>query len=175
MWEAAASLAGDKNKCKEAIEAGADLEYRSGYYKCTPVAIAASIGHYDVVEYLVESGGRVDTHDRFGRSPVYLAAWNGHLDVVKYLVLDFLTVLHSSRQKCGDTCKCKMLFSEGFILAIRGYLKSMFKSWHIHDETSCGKRCSVRGRGSVVNFPTILYLVVQLHNVNIMMQRDYDY
>ena len=53
------------------------------------------------------------------------------------------------------------------------YLEPMFEPWHIHGETSCGEGSSVGGR--VVNFPAILYLVIQLHDVNIMMQGDNDH
>ncbi|XP_063925909.1 uncharacterized protein LOC135139554 [Zophobas morio] len=53
---------------------------------CTPLVLASSGGHKQIVDYLVKSGAEINRSDKEGFTPLYLAAQNGHEEIVKYLV-----------------------------------------------------------------------------------------
>ncbi len=52
----------------------------------TPLFVAASQGHTQVVEYLLEIGVDPDQRTEEGATPLIIAAKNGHLDIVKLLI-----------------------------------------------------------------------------------------
>ena len=66
----------------EAYPAGVTTTDTRGF---TALHAAAAAGTSDVVEFMVESGARIDASDDRGRVPLWHAAANGHVDVVKSL------------------------------------------------------------------------------------------
>mmetsp|Transcript_2739 Transcript_2739/g.7662 ORF Transcript_2739/g.7662 Transcript_2739/m.7662 type:complete len:431 (-) Transcript_2739:43-1335(-) len=52
----------------------------------TPLYQAAVLGHYAMVEFLVENGAQVDMKDGDGETPLFVAAFSGHVSVVSYLL-----------------------------------------------------------------------------------------
>ncbi|KAI8380249.1 ankyrin repeat-containing domain protein [Blakeslea trispora] len=51
----------------------------------TPIMIAATKGHMDILRLLVESGSLLKRTTRDGRTPLYLAVQEGHLEASKFL------------------------------------------------------------------------------------------
>ncbi|KIK54370.1 hypothetical protein GYMLUDRAFT_48740 [Collybiopsis luxurians FD-317 M1] len=47
---------------------------------------AAEMGHFDIIEYLVEKGANIDTTNLMNRTALHMAASKGHLNIVKYLI-----------------------------------------------------------------------------------------
>jgi len=69
---------------KKAIEKGADVNAREGFWGDTPLHEAAAGGHLEVVKYLVENGAEVNAKTKIvGWTPLHVAAMKGHLEVVK--------------------------------------------------------------------------------------------
>lgn len=50
------------------------------------IHMAAKAGHYDLVEYIVENKGKVDSKDKLKRTPLILATKNNHVRIVSYLL-----------------------------------------------------------------------------------------
>ena len=73
---------------KALLDGGADPNSASGASrnKVSPMHIAASVGHLDVLELLVSRGGNPLKGDKLGRSPLIHASLNGHAHVVAYLL-----------------------------------------------------------------------------------------
>ncbi len=61
-------------------------EYLKDDSYCTSLLSAASFGHEQIVQLLVEQGAQVDSKDIQGRTPLFLAATNGHEAVVRLLL-----------------------------------------------------------------------------------------
>lgn len=59
----------------------------------TPLSEAASGGHSDTIQLLIEKGADPNTQGQFQRTPLYRAAFAGHLEAVQVLpyMLDKLT------------------------------------------------------------------------------------
>lgn len=69
------------------LEAGADPDIRTLFTRETPAAIAASEGHWEVLQHLVQDwGASTFWMDSAGLGPIHAAAKAGHLAVVKCLV-----------------------------------------------------------------------------------------
>ena len=84
MWQAA--FDGDVNRVREAVEHGADVNFR-GRGGFTALLAAARNGHLDVVKYLVEHGANINQRDNNrDKTPLLAASFKGHYDVVRYLV-----------------------------------------------------------------------------------------
>ncbi|KAF2223346.1 ankyrin repeat protein nuc-2 [Elsinoe ampelina] len=64
---------------------GADLDQPDKLYQWTPLFHAASEGHLQCVQTLLESGANADALDEKGLPAMYYAAWEGHLDCLKLL------------------------------------------------------------------------------------------
>ncbi|RXN23206.1 TRAF3-interacting 1-like protein [Labeo rohita] len=62
------------------------LIWSCGLLPCTPLRIAAMMGHSECVEYLISQGAAVDLVDVKGQTALYMAVVNGHLDCVKILL-----------------------------------------------------------------------------------------
>jgi ankyrin repeat protein len=71
---------------KEYLNKGISIECRESLDGKTPLIIAASHGHLDVVQFLVKEGAKVDAVGKNGCSALYLAALNAHVEVVNYLL-----------------------------------------------------------------------------------------
>ncbi|XP_043930987.1 ankyrin repeat and SOCS box protein 1 isoform X1 [Protopterus annectens] len=57
-----------------------------GWLPCTPLRIAATAGHGDCVNFLIQKGADVDLVDVKGQTALYVAVVNGHLDCVHILL-----------------------------------------------------------------------------------------
>lgn len=56
------------------------------YSQATPLTHAASEGHADSVNVLLQAGSNVHAKDEFRRTPIHYAAWQGHIDCVNLLL-----------------------------------------------------------------------------------------
>ncbi|PSK34424.1 Glycerophosphodiester phosphodiesterase GDE1 [Elsinoe australis] len=64
---------------------GADLDQPDKLYQWTPLFHAASEGHLQCAQTLLQSGVNADVLDEKGFPAMYYAAWEGHLDCLKLL------------------------------------------------------------------------------------------
>jgi CDK inhibitor PHO81 len=64
---------------------GADLDQPDKLYQWTPVFHAASEGHVECLQTLLQCGVDVDIVDEKGLSAMYYATWEGHLECMKLL------------------------------------------------------------------------------------------
>ncbi|KAK9969056.1 hypothetical protein ABG768_027266 [Culter alburnus] len=62
------------------------LIWSCGLLPCTPLRIAAMMGHCKCVEFLISQGAKVDLVDVKGQTAMFMAVVNGHLDCVKILL-----------------------------------------------------------------------------------------
>jgi len=60
----------------------------AGFNKYTPLILAATHGHRNIVEYLITNVPRLnlDKGDKFKRTPLLIACRNGHADIVALLI-----------------------------------------------------------------------------------------
>lgn len=56
------------------------------YLGCTPLRLAASKGHWECVQILLQSGARVDEVDRKGQTALFMAIAGNHIECVKLLL-----------------------------------------------------------------------------------------
>lgn len=70
---------------EQKLKAGAAAGF-ADYDRRTPLHLAATEGHADVVALLIENGAHVDSEDRWGSTPLDDAKKNGHEKVVEALV-----------------------------------------------------------------------------------------
>ena len=59
---------------------------KASKYGTTPLKIASSSGHLEVVRYLLEQGADRDNADIQGLTPLHAAAVSGHLDIAMLLM-----------------------------------------------------------------------------------------
>lgn len=64
---------------------GADLDQPDKLYQWTPVFHAASEGHVECLQTLLQCGVDVDIVDEKGLSAMYYATWEGHLECMRLL------------------------------------------------------------------------------------------
>ncbi|KAJ5984742.1 hypothetical protein N7481_006841 [Penicillium waksmanii] len=103
LW---AATHGSQNTLRRLLDAGANVRWNSDYWTRSrpwgrqapylrrpasglrehPISHAASSGHVEVVQLLIQEGADVNFKDCHGRSPLALAALNGHLALVKTFV-----------------------------------------------------------------------------------------
>jgi ankyrin repeat protein len=81
-----AALDGDMGKLKEQIKANPHLVNVGDYDKNTPLHLAASHGHADAAEFLLENGANVNAQNSAEMTSLHLAAKQGFIDVVKVLL-----------------------------------------------------------------------------------------
>jgi len=70
---------------RELLEKGIDPNARDAHGE-TPLHIAASEGHVDMVKLLLEHGANPNVRDEVGWTPLHWAASKGHVDVVELLL-----------------------------------------------------------------------------------------
>eukprot|EP00736_Rhodelphis_marinus_P010665 Rmarinus@m.2341 len=75
---------GDLDRVKLHIDNGVRADC-TGYAKRTPLHVAASCGHLDVVKYLANKAGDINPIDEYGTYPLEDAMRRGHVQVQEYL------------------------------------------------------------------------------------------
>lgn len=68
------------------IESGVDVNKSSGYNKCTPLKIATSRGHVDIMKLLIDRGALVDKPTKVGLTPLFFAVQSGYVDAAELLI-----------------------------------------------------------------------------------------
>jgi hypothetical protein len=81
-----AAMAGHTECIDEMIRSGMILGLRNELRARTPLHLASSRGHTDVVKLIVEKGARIDNRDNMDLTALHLACMNGHLGVVEVLL-----------------------------------------------------------------------------------------
>jgi ankyrin repeat protein len=79
-----ASRDGNLEAVRRAIEAGAEVDYRTEKGK-TALMLAASNGHLDTVKLLVDYGAQIEQQDNFGTTPIIVAATANKTETARYL------------------------------------------------------------------------------------------
>lgn len=106
----------------ELLSMGADVNVRQGTYEGTPLQYAASGGHREVVQLLIQAKANLDLHDTHGRTPMMWAAQKRQAAVVSQLIKAGAdvnatakggwTALRYARQ-AEDTLSAEMLIAAG--------------------------------------------------------------
>lgn len=78
-----AACVGNLEMVKLLKEFGAYIDARSGAN--TPLMIAAFLGYYNIVEYLVKAGAATFLKDAYGQTPLMLAKKFDYLNIIKFL------------------------------------------------------------------------------------------
>lgn len=81
-----AAETGDIEAVKEALNNGADINTQNNFLKESALHFAASKGHLELVEYLVDNGANLFLNNGTDMTPLHLAARDGQVHVVKYLL-----------------------------------------------------------------------------------------
>ena len=100
-WLHVAARAGSFDMVKFLVEYGMDINTNEGVPKSAPIAHAASVGEFSIVQYLYDRGAILDVSDS-SRNPLFSAIYGGHLDIVKYLVQSGIDI---NVKYTGDTMK----------------------------------------------------------------------
>lgn len=78
--------AGHRGLCKLLFENHVDIEARDKFSGWTPMFFAASEGHVQILQELIDCGGLIDIRDEDHHSPTYYAAWEGHKAALQVLL-----------------------------------------------------------------------------------------
>jgi 26S proteasome non-ATPase regulatory subunit 10 len=85
-----ASRVGDLHKGREILQKDSDianrLNQRIGFFGDTPLHHAASAGHVDILQLLLNHGASVNAVNNDGRTPLHYAASWGHVDILQLLL-----------------------------------------------------------------------------------------
>ena len=89
-----ASKEGNADELKRILSKGmldVDSEVRKqwddyNYYRCSPLKLAASHGHKDVVKLLLKAGADANKADQYGQTPLIEAARYGQIEVAQLLL-----------------------------------------------------------------------------------------
>ena len=81
-----ACYSGDIDAVQRLLKAGADINAKQEYGNITALWGAASMGHLDIVQYLLEQNAAVDIQDDSYGTPLYVASENGCVSVVRQLL-----------------------------------------------------------------------------------------
>jgi ankyrin repeat protein len=82
---AAAAFDGREDIIRILIEAGADVNLKSGAFGQTPLFFAVQNNHVEAVRFLIESGANVDIWDDSGGTPLSHAIVRGHTGIAHLL------------------------------------------------------------------------------------------
>lgn len=82
-----ASASGDLSRVKNLLLGDRQLVSSRNKDLLTPLHIASSKGHYDVVQLLLSNGADVNAKTKYGSTPLIEAAWQGHKDVMDILLV----------------------------------------------------------------------------------------
>ncbi|CAI7590241.1 unnamed protein product [Penicillium manginii] len=100
---------GSRKTLRRLLDAGANVRWKSDYWTRSrpwgrqapylrepasdlrehPISHAASSGHVEIVQLLIQEGADINFKDCNGRSPLALAALNGHLALVKMFTSEY--------------------------------------------------------------------------------------
>jgi hypothetical protein len=111
---------GNLAEVENLIRAGADVNTAAKEDGMTALFVAAQMGHFAIVQYLVQQGADKDKTDRRGVTPLFIAALSGHLEIVQYLVRQGADV--NQAPDGGMTTPLAIATSEGHS-AVANYLR----------------------------------------------------
>ena len=99
------SLSGNADVVRELVRLGADANYRScGMGGVTPIIVATSKNHIEVVKVLLEVGSDPScARTRDGMTPIHICSENNFSEIAK-LLLDHTPSLAQARDHKGYTC-----------------------------------------------------------------------
>jgi len=117
------SYRGNDLLVKVLLFAGANVEAedKDGYFKRTPLHVAATNNYTNVVKILLEAGASLDATDRDGWTPLHEAAMWNHADVAKVLLEAGASV--DARNNTGHTPLGLALWEEKYAVI------SVIKAW----------------------------------------------
>lgn len=84
-WLHQAAINGQHDLVMKLLVEGIDVNIEGWEDDGYPLTKAASYGHLDIVQYLHEQGGILDTSES-QRNPLFAAIVGGHTDVARYLI-----------------------------------------------------------------------------------------
>ena len=83
----AAATAGDTKRCISSLEYIRNIDFKDDQGE-TALHKAASGGHQDIAQLLLQKGASMKTKDRDHSTPLHLAAGHGHTSMVELLLDD---------------------------------------------------------------------------------------
>jgi len=84
----AAARANNVSKMKELLAAGAELESKTSQNdNRTALHEAASLGHNEAAQFLIEKGAKKDAKTKSKSTPLHEAAWAGSTDIARLLIV----------------------------------------------------------------------------------------
>jgi peptidoglycan/LPS O-acetylase OafA/YrhL len=92
IWSAV--ISGDADAVEQHLEEGVDIDSHDPAYGYTPLLLAASTGHIEMAEMLVERGADVSAGDKRGDTPLHAALFLGRADIVRFLIDNGGNVYH---------------------------------------------------------------------------------
>lgn len=113
---------GSRKTLRRLLDAGANVRWKSDYWTRSrpwgrqapylrepasdlrehPISHAASSGHVEIVQLLIQEGADINFKDCNGRSPLALAALNGHLALVKMFTSESFNACQLSCNRYGE-------------------------------------------------------------------------
>jgi len=53
------------------------------------LAVAAAHGHFEIVQYLLDQGAKINAKDKLKRNALVMAVMNGHIKIASYLLKQY--------------------------------------------------------------------------------------
>ena len=113
-WLGYASQVGKLASVKQLIESGAEVNQGSDPEGVTPLCSSCFNGHYDIAEYLLECGARLDTSASV-RNALFAAIVGKSLKITKLLLeagIDTSLFYNSKTMRNMDACKFALLYGQ---------------------------------------------------------------
>ncbi|KAA6389681.1 MAG: hypothetical protein EZS28_014792 [Streblomastix strix] len=82
----AACITGDLDTLKEMVKQDHTIVQTPYEYGKTPLSIAASWGHDELIQFLIDEGADINHADEIGWVPLHWAAFTGNLDTCHLLI-----------------------------------------------------------------------------------------
>jgi len=76
---------GDKAEVQRFLDEGADIEFTYGFSNQTALMLAASEGHTDIVQMLLDTGADVNPTNLHSETAEQIARNNGHVDIADFI------------------------------------------------------------------------------------------
>ena len=141
-----AAMEGDIEAVKQHLDAGANVNAMRG--GGTPLHLAASWGHKEVAELLIDNGADVNAKDIDGWTPLRKAAWHGRKEIVELLIangadvnpqdVNGWTPLHQAARN-GHKEIAELLIAKGADVTAKnedGETPLDWANWRSHAETA---------------------------------------